>query len=119
MGDLQDAVRTGLPPLGRGATNQWVFAAKLLARKRPALFPVRDAKVCIYLTGGKPLGRKAGRLGWFSRDIQVFAYLIAHPQVRERLTEARRQFTTSHPEWPINHHDLRLLDVVLWMHAIR
>lgn len=118
MGELQDAVRKGLPSLGKRAdTNQWVFAAKLCARKRPRLFPVRDSKVCTYLAGNRRRGAKAGQLGWFSRDIQVFACLITHPDVRAWLAEARAGFASAPPDRPIDHQELRLLDVVLWMEA--
>ena len=79
MWDLYHHFRTLLATETRDS-NYWVFAAKLCARKRPASFPVRDSVVCGYLSGGQRLASSAdqarqGRLGWFSSDIQVFAYV--------------------------------------------
>ena len=48
----------------RRDSNWWVLASKLCARKRPELFPVRDALVCGFLSGGKPLGHRAGPGTW-------------------------------------------------------
>lgn len=113
---MYTAVRSGLPPLGKSSrTNQWVFASKLCARKRPLLFPVRDAKVCTYLSDGKSMGDKPGRLGRLRRDIPVFAHLIARPEVRSLLEQVHADFKERQPTWAIDDPGLRLLDVVLWM----
>lgn len=120
MRTLYDAIRTMLPPLGQGPdTNQWVLSAKLCARKRPLLFPVRDSKVCEYLSNNRPMGGGPGQLGWFTRDIQVLAYLITHPLVQKSLGETRALLYEKQPTWTIDHSDLRLLDVVLWSEAVR
>lgn len=50
MWDLQHHLRSLLASDTR-QSNYWVFAAKLCARKRPKLFPVRDSVVCRYLSG--------------------------------------------------------------------
>lgn len=118
MRDLQDAIRSMVPALGKRPTNQWVLAAKICARKRPMLFPVRDSKVCEYLAN-KGLGGTAGRLGWFTRDIQVLAYLVSHPRVRNMLDTSRQAMREKHPTWSLDWCDLRLLDAVLWMQAAR
>lgn len=118
MRELYSSIRTMLPPLGkRDTTNQWVFAAKICARKRPLLFPVRDSKVCTYLAGGVRMGGKHGQMGSFSRDVQVLGYLVDHPRVREALGDVRRGLHQRQPTWSIDWADLRLLDVVLWMRA--
>lgn len=77
-------------------SNRWVTAAKICARKRPRLFPVRDNMVCSLLADGRALN--AGKNGWpgnFSVDIQVYAYLLTDDE------------------------DMRVLDSVLWMRAQR
>lgn len=113
------AIRTQLPSprAGARATNQWVMASKLMARKRPLLFPVRDSLVCAHLTAGAGLGGKPGQLGWFRRDMQVFAYLMVQDEVRYRLDTVRASISRSHPTWSLGSSDLRLLDSVLWMAA--
>lgn len=93
-------------------SNHWVFAAKLCARKRIRLFPVRDNLVCAYLGSVDALKRNDGRPGDFVIDIQVFAYLMTHPQVRSQLRELVRS-----PEHPVDGELLRLLDAVLWTKA--
>src|SRR3954447_11089730 len=55
MWDLQGLFRN-LLSTDQKTSNHWVFAAKLCARKRPLLFPVRDSLVCEYLSGGTSLG---------------------------------------------------------------
>lgn len=105
-----DAVRTS----NGGASNTWVFAAKLMARKRPYLAPVRDRVVCTYLNGGAALKRTG--LGNFSTDLQVFAYLMTVPAVQHRLSELREILEGKHGV-RLERSDLRLLDVVLWTRA--
>jgi len=96
-------------------SNRWVTAAKLCARKRPRLFPVRDNLVCEYLSGGRPLKPNDGWPGDFSTDIQVFAYLVTHPTVRSRLSWLRAELISVR----LDDEDLRLLDSALWMAASR
>ena len=120
MRGLYEAIRTMLPPLGKNPeTNQWVLSSKICARKRPLLFPVRDSQVCTYLASNIRMGGKPGQLGWFSRDIQVFAHLITHPLVRAKLNEVRTQLNKEQQTWSFDWCDLRLLDAVLWMQATR
>lgn len=117
MWDLFSAIKTMLPALGNRDTNQWVMASKICARKRPMLFPVRDSKVCTYLADNHLMGDEPGRLGSFGRDLQVFTWLITHPTVRGRITNARDDLLTQHPTWAVDWSDLRVLDIVLWMQA--
>lgn len=95
--------------------NRWVTAAKLCARKRPYLFPVRDNLVCTYLGGGQPLRTGNGRPGNFSVDIQVYAHLMTDARVKAALDWLRRE--AAEREVTVDVVDLRLLDAVLWMHA--
>lgn len=96
-------------------SNRWVTAAKLCARKRPRLFPVRDNLVCIYLGGGEPLRTGNGRPGNFSIDIQVYAYLMTDDRVKAALSWLRADATSRGVV--VDAEDMRLLDAVLWMHA--
>jgi len=109
MDELQGIFRTLLATDVKDS-NHWVFAAKLCARKRPRLFPVRDNAVCTYLAG-HPL--KKGGVGSFHIDIQVMAYLITHPTVLHELARLRNEIHV-----PVD-EDLKLLDAALWTRAVR
>lgn len=108
--EAQAAIRSS----NGGDSNTWVFAAKLLARKRPYLAPVRDNVVCTYLNGGAALKRTG--VGNFSTDLQVFAYLMTTHAVHHRLSELREVLEKKHGVH-LERSDLRLLDVVLWTRA--
>lgn len=116
MWELQNHFR-GLLSNDDRQSNYWVFAAKLCARKRPALFPVRDSVVCRYLSGGQQLAGSAkhietGRLGWFSSDIQAFAYLASDTAITSTL-----EALTARVEGlgvRVDRQPLRLLDSLLW-----
>lgn len=112
LSDAYDAVRTS----NGGNSNTWVFAAKLLARKRPYLAPVRDNLVCVLLNGGAPL--KHGGVGTFVVDLQVFAYLMTSETVRTRLTGIRHVLEQQGHSGQLEASDLRLLDVALWTRAV-
>lgn len=90
----------------------WVFAAKLCARKRPELFPVRDTLVCRYLAD-RPLKSGNGWPGDLSIDIQVFAYLMSHPKIPQALGRLRTELSGL----DVDLADLRFLDCALWMAA--
>jgi hypothetical protein len=106
-----------LKTLIHDGSNRWVTAAKLCARKRPRLFPVRDNLVCVYLGGGEPLRAGNGRPGNFSVDIQVYAHLMTDERVKSALSWLRNEVTGRGTV--IDTEDLRLLDAALWMHAAR
>lgn len=112
MWDLHEALRSLLSTEERDSIH-WVFAAKMCARKRPRLFPVRDTLVCQYLGGGQTLRTSRRRPGEFSTDMQVFAYLMTHQEVRDRLKAVRDGVTGVE----VDRYDLRLLDAVLWTKA--
>lgn len=100
-----------------GDSSRWVTAAKLCARKRPQLFPVRDNLVCEYLSAGRPLKRGDGWPGDFSVDIQAYAYLMTNPEVIASLGEMRKELTGT-SKVRLDEQDLRLLDCALWMAAL-
>lgn len=107
-----DAIRTS----NGGNSNTWVFASKLLARKRPYLAPVRDNLVCFLLNGDAALKRPG--LGTFSTDLQVFAYLMTSATVTTRLADIRHVLMQQGAGDQLEPSDLRLLDVVLWTRAV-
>lgn len=99
----------------RPGSNAWVMPAKLAARKRPHLLPVRDNLVFLYLEGiSEPHERTA--LRQVQADIWLMRFLLREPSVDEKLTrviaaasaEANVELDTSR---------LRILDTVLWTHA--
>lgn len=116
MWELQQHLRSLLAS-DTSQSNYWVFAAKLCARKRPKLFPVRDSVVCRYLSGGKELAGSVsqvqqGRLGWFSADIQVFAYLASDEELLRSLNSLANRAQAR--DIRVDDEVLRLLDVLLW-----
>jgi hypothetical protein len=108
----------GFRSLLAGSSNRWVTAAKLCARKRPRLFPVRDNLVCEYLGGGRPLKSGDGWPGDFSIDIQVYAYLLTNRRIDAALNRVRSALTENLGV-RIDQENLKLLDSVLWMAAGR
>ncbi len=109
MVELYEFLRGLVPPTRDRYEVNWATAAKICARKRPHLFPVRDEVVCRYL-----------RL-WPSRyqvDWQVFAWIMGHDDVREHLRRLVER-TDALPDTRVGDPDtlLRHLDVAVWMHA--
>ena len=114
MYELQSTFRSLLS----GGSQRWVTAAKLCARKRPRLFPVRDNLVCEYVGGGRPLKSGDGWPGDFSIDIQVYGHLMTHPKVIAGLGRLRDELESGRAI-RVDDEDLRLLDSALWMAASR
>lgn len=109
MAELYEFLRGLVPPTRDRYEVNWATAAKLCARKRPNLFPVRDEVVCRYL-----------RL-WPSRyqvDWQVFAWIMGHDDVREQLSRLVARAGQAEGT-DVGDPDalLRHLDVAVWMHA--
>lgn len=113
MWGLQDELKSLLSD-ETPATNRWVFASKLCARKRPRLFPVRDNLVCAYLSETGRLKPGVG-MSNFDNDIQVFGYLMSCPEITNRLAQLRRELDPDGLR--LDDTDLRLLDVILWTAA--
>ncbi len=97
-------------------SDRWVFASTLCARKLPHLMPLRDEVVCAYLAG-KPLD-DVGGLGHFKVDLQVFAFLMSHPQVRADVKALEARLRARFGILMEGVPALRVLDVVLWRAGI-
>lgn len=88
-------------------TNPWVTASKLCARKRPALFPVRDKLICNYLD--------LTRYDNYEIDWQVFRAIMRNQEVvtaLHSLADAAKGDSVHLDNYP-----LRWLDAALWMRA--
>lgn len=101
-----------------GTSQRWVTAAKLCARKRPRLFPIRDNLVCEYLGASRKLKTGDGWPGDFAVDIQVYAYLMTEPAIQDALAELRGTLSNAYG-LRVDDEDMRLLDAALWMKASR
>lgn len=108
MAEPYELVKSCLRRAGSRATNAWVTASKICARKRPDLFPVRDNVVLDLL--GLP---KTYPVDW-----PAYQTLIGDDDVIGALDESlraadgRRGVDVGDPA-----NRLRHLDVALWMHA--
>lgn len=97
-------------------SRHWVFAAKLCARKRPGLFPIRDGEVTKLLSGKVGTTTKPEhRLGRFSNDIQLSAFLTTDAGFSARLLEL--QADCAEKGLRVDEPPLRFLDVLLWTRA--
>ncbi|WP_100422553.1 DUF6308 family protein [Sediminihabitans luteus] len=101
-------------PTTKGQSDPWVTAAKLVARKRPRLLPVRDTKVRALL--GLGLARD-GRL-----ELQALRYLVTDPDVTAAMTQAvqraRGQAASEERECVFDVEPLRVLDAALWLDSM-
>lgn len=75
-------------------------ASKLIARKRPRLYPIYDSVVT------EVLGTKRAHL------VPIHTTLATSPDLRRRLRVARH-----HAQLPESISELRVLDVITWMHG--
>lgn len=112
MAKFYTEVKASLTRAGASRTSgAWVTASKIVARKRPPLFPVRDAQVTALLGTRK-------RADYFT-DWIVYRHLMRDEAVASnlwRLREALEGLATS-GELLSESEPLRLLDVALWMHV--
>lgn len=114
--DLVEAIRSALAdPTTSTRSDPWVTTAKLAARKRPRILPVRDTKV------RRLLGLEAQRDGHL--EIQAMRSLVTDPEVMDKLDraveEARERGRDEGRTCVFDDEPLRLLDAALWMHATR
>ncbi|MEU8091646.1 DUF6308 family protein [Micromonospora chalcea] len=79
-------------------SDPWVAPAKLAARKRPWLLPVRDGLVRQYLGMQRPYSYRS--------DWHIYQQLMRDEQIRDLLEDL-----------PANDPALRVLDVALWTRA--
>lgn len=118
--NLQMALKEALAPYGANKSNCWITAAKISARKRPLLIPVRDKVVGSALG---PVAHKDAGMYW-----QLIAYALRDPAVKEALVGAHRKVETSvvTGKWgselgtelgtvELETNPMRLIDVALWM----
>lgn len=96
-------------------SDPWVTAAKLAARKRPRLLPVRDNEV------RRVLGLESYRDGRL--ELQVIRALVSDAVVADAVdTALARARTAAELQGLVcvfDEEPLRLLDVALWWHAVR
>lgn len=85
--------------------NKWVTASKIVARKRPSLFPVRDSVVC----------KELGLTMQYDTDLAAFRSLVCDSDVAQALDALAA--TAEGMGAPIALVPrLRLLDTAVWMH---
>lgn len=109
MNELYTSLRALVPPPVDRYSVNWATAAKLCARKRPDLFPVRDEVVCRYL------GLWPSR---YQVDWQVFHAIMSEDEVRSELTRlVSRAAESANVDVGQVGQLLRHLDVVVFMHA--
>lgn len=108
MEEFYDLVKSLLVKADTKSSNAWVTASKITARKRPALFPVRDNVVC------KLLG--INRLGDRAKDWVVFRELMRDEEIRAVLSSTVSKAEAVKDERVVRFdvEPLRQLDVALW-----
>ncbi|MDO8122558.1 DUF6308 family protein [Isoptericola sp. b490] len=113
MGHLYTTVKGYLSAPTTAHPNRWVTASKICARKRPALFPVRDRVVCGYLG--------LLDLGSWQADYQVFRSLLGDPEVQQAVDAAADAADASAGDrrLRIDTERLRILDAALWTYPSR
>lgn len=111
MADFYDLVKASLAKAESMSSNPWVTSSKVVARKRPDLFPVRDNVVCKYLG--------IDRLGDRAKDWVVFRELMRDEAVRSELDGVKAKVNELNVEnrSVLDKEPLRLLDVILWTAA--
>jgi hypothetical protein len=111
---LYGAVKDALSDPSTANPNAWVTASKLCARKRPALFPVRDNIVCTHLGL-----LSEGKRGDYQVDWQVFRALINDRRVVDAIGALGPLVETAARDRQVQTDTgpLRLLDAALWTWA--
>ncbi|MFY1615888.1 DUF6308 family protein [Micromonospora sp. WMMD736] len=108
---LYEDVKRALASPRSAKSDPWVTASKLCARKRPRLLPVRDKKV------RELLGILPG--SDHRHDWLIHRELMRDSEIHGLLNDARASATTREgTRVDIQDPSLRVLDVVLWTHAI-
>lgn len=111
MGRLHEAVKLGMSSPSAKRSSPSVTAAKLCARKRPDLLPVRDTMV------QKHLGMD--RYQSYEIEYQVYRALIGDTDIIKALDKATSEAQTVElgRDLVITEPRLRVLDAALWTHA--
>lgn len=110
MAQFYDRVKAQLSRVGVENGNPWVTASKVVARKRPDLFPVRDNVVCRFLG--------IDRLRDRAKDWSVFRFLMNDEEISLQLqklpAQALQAARKAGTPIALDSEPLRLLDVALW-----
>ncbi|BDZ61103.1 hypothetical protein Lsed01_02501 [Demequina sediminis] len=114
--ELHAAIKAAIAdPTTKGDSNPWVTAAKISARKRPSLIPVRD-RVVGNLLGDRAL--QSAFVYW-----QLMRALLLDAEVVGALDGARARIAADAAGDLQNDFgrepDLRILDAALWVRAAR
>jgi hypothetical protein len=111
MEDFYDRVKEVLSSPDSIKPNPWVTTSKLVARKRPDLFPVRDNLVCNYL---EITSNRDRAKDWF-----VYQQLLLDTEVQSELAQTitRIKEAAKGTRVVIDVQPLRLLDAALWCTA--
>lgn len=106
--DIAQGVHDRLRDLTEDRT--WLTASKLLARKRPAVYPMRDRVVTVAGRGDRVLVNTERE-----PNLRGFRHVMSNPEVREQLGRLRVEASELLGEH-ITDPDLRLLDALLWLY---
>lgn len=108
MERFYDLVKSLLAKADTKSSNPWVTASKIVARKRPKLYPVRDRVVCDFLG--------ISRLNDRAKDWVVFRELMRDEEIRAALSASMSKAEALKDERVVRFdvEPLRQLDVVLW-----
>lgn len=108
MERFYDLVKSLLAKADTKSSNPWVTASKIVARKRPKLYPVRDRVVCDFLG--------ISRLNDRAKDWVVFRELMRDEEIRAALSASMSKAEALKDERVVGFdvEPLRQLDVVLW-----
>jgi len=111
MAELYEEVKARLAEPTAAASDRWVTASKLCARKRPYLFPVRDSVVRDYL--------ELTRYRNYQIDWQVFRAMLRETVI---LRASDRAVAAAHEaagdrSLAVDRGRLRVLDAALWTYA--
>ncbi|SMY11784.1 DUF6308 family protein [Brevibacterium jeotgali] len=111
MSDVYDFLKEILGRAGAADPNPWVTASKLAARKRPDLFPVRDAAVRGLL--------RVSELRDYGKDWRVFRTLMRDHDVSDALDTTIGALKSLETDCRVkaDKERLRILDAALWAHA--
>ena len=113
METLYLAVKSNLSAASTKHPDAWVTASKLCARKRSALFPVRDRNVSGYLGLTQ---HNSYKVAW-----QVFRYLIGEHAVIEAIAAAEdaTRGAAAGTRLRLDIPGLRILDAAIWTDTLR
>lgn len=110
MSRFYEFVKETLATPGAKYSDRWVTASKIVARKRPDLFPVRDNVVRKAL--------KILRYGDYTIDWPIYQRIMLDEEISQLLNDLPDRIGEAAHGKPVdvvNETPLRLLDAALWM----